>query len=338
MIISLGYYDDKNLYLSRPRIKAYNKRDLKILNMGEVVYIMMQSYFIAHGSPSIVLEDSEYTRFLIKLSKEMPKPKAIIIFSAHFESAVQIISGAERYKLIYDFSGFPKEMYNIQYPVKGNPELAEEIYNLFKIKGIKSEIDRCRGIDHGAWSILKLMFPKFDIPVINLSVNPSLSPKQQFKIGESISTFREKDILIIGSGGIVHNLSALKWNRKDVEPWAFEFNYWVQKNIEMQLLLGAAGVEADHRIALLQRAARRRQPDDGQIRQALRSDQRRRAARRQLSMRVHQHQKLAFAYCHARQLRHRTAVAHTYDPGCHDRRQQRTLPRTATQKHSGQTP
>jgi 4,5-DOPA dioxygenase extradiol len=194
--------------------------------------IMIPAYFIAHGSPSIVIEDNEYTRFLVKLGKKISRPKAIVIFSAHFESEVQKISAVESYTMIYDFYGFPKEMYNIEYPVKGNPKLAEEIHNLFEVSGIKSEIDRSRGIDHGAWTILKLMYPNADIPVITLSVNPHLSPDMQFKIGEAISTLREKDILILGSGGIVHNLAALKWDMEGVEPWANEFDNWVNKNIE----------------------------------------------------------------------------------------------------------
>jgi len=193
---------------------------------------MLPAFFIAHGSPSIVMEDSDYTRFLKKLGKEIGRPKAIVVFSAHYESEVQKIGGVENYDMIYDFYGFPKELYKMEYPVKGNPKLAEEIYYLFKVNGIKSEIDRSRGIDHGAWTILKLMYPAADIPVITLSVNPCLSPKEQFKIGESVSMLREKDILIIGSGGIVHNLSALKWDMEDVEPWAFEFDYFIQKNIE----------------------------------------------------------------------------------------------------------
>lgn len=193
---------------------------------------MLPAFFIAHGSPSIVVEDSEYTKFLVKLGKEIGRPKAIVIFSAHYESKVQMISGVESYNMIYDFYGFTKELYNMEYPVKGNPKLAEEVQLLLKVNGIKSEIDRKRGIDHGAWTILKLMYPQADIPVIILSVNPFLSPKEQFEIGKSISMLREKDVLIIGSGGIVHNLSALKWDMKDVEPWAFEFNYWAQKNIE----------------------------------------------------------------------------------------------------------
>jgi 4,5-DOPA dioxygenase extradiol len=193
---------------------------------------MLPSFFIAHGAPTLVCETNEYTDFLKKLAANTPTPRAIVLFSAHWESPVQEISGAETHSMIYDFYGFPQELYEVQYPAPGNPAIAQHIQQLLAEHGIKSTIDNTRGLDHGVWGVLKLLYPDATIPVIAMSVNPALSPKEQYEIGRALTALREQDVLIIGSGGTVHNLRRLQWHSTEVERWAVEFDQWLQEHIE----------------------------------------------------------------------------------------------------------
>lgn len=194
---------------------------------------LMPSLFIAHGSPMIVIEKNPYVDFLASLHKTFKKPEAIVIFSAHWEESVQTISTVDKYSTIYDFYGFPKEMYKLTYPAKGNPALSKEIHELFKENGIKSVFDEKRGLDHGAWTILKIMFPNLDIPVVSLSVNPNSSPEELYKIGSSLAPLREKGVLVIGSGVTVHNLGKVSFHDKNAaDKWAVAFDDWLVKNIK----------------------------------------------------------------------------------------------------------
>ncbi|HBI03962.1 MAG TPA: dioxygenase [Paenibacillaceae bacterium] len=193
---------------------------------------MMPSLFIAHGAPTLVLEDNTYTRFLKEYARNLPKPKAIILFTAHWESPVPLISGVQQYDMIYDFYGFPDEMYRMVYSAKGDPNLAIKIQEAFSNQGINSQIDVSRGIDHGAWVVLQLLYPQADIPVVVLSVNPALSPGEQYNLGKALSKLREEDILIIGSGGTVHNLRAVNWRGTSVDNWAMEFEDWIKDHVE----------------------------------------------------------------------------------------------------------
>lgn len=193
---------------------------------------MLPSLFIAHGAPSLAIENHAYTDFLKGLAAELPKPKAIVLFSAHWESREQQVSGAESYETIYDFSGFQPELYQVEYPASGAPDLAKEIQSLFQEHSIPTTIDTDRGLDHGAWVVLHLMYPTADIPVIALSVNRYLSNEEQYRIGVAISSLREQDILIIGSGGTVHNLRRLDWGASGVNEWAAEFDGWLDEKLQ----------------------------------------------------------------------------------------------------------
>lgn len=193
---------------------------------------MMPSLFIAHGAPLLAIENNDYTQFLNQLGQDLPRPKAIVLFSAHWESEVQQISDVDQYSTIYDFGGFPPSLYTIQYPAPGNHDLAKEIGDLFTKNGISFKNDTTRGLDHGAWVVLRMLYPNADIPVIAMSVNPNLTPEEQYNIGKSLSELREKDILIIGSGGTVHNLRAVKWvDNGEADSWALEFDDWLANKL-----------------------------------------------------------------------------------------------------------
>lgn len=194
---------------------------------------MLPALFIAHGAPLLAIENNEYTQFLHSLGKEMPKPKAIVLFSAHWESSVQKVSNVDEFETIYDFGGFPEALYRIKYPAKGNSAITKKVMELFAKQGVPFEMDTTRGLDHGAWIVLRMLYPKVDIPVISMSVNPQLTPEEQYKIGKSLSSLREKDILIIASGGTVHNLRALRMasDNGTVDQWAFDFDKWLEQQI-----------------------------------------------------------------------------------------------------------
>ncbi|WP_227935441.1 dioxygenase family protein [Alkalihalobacillus deserti] len=194
---------------------------------------MLPSLFVAHGAPLLALEDNDYTQFLQSLGTLLPKPKAIVLFSAHWESSTQKVSDVDKFETIYDFGGFPEALYRIKYPAKGNETVTKEIVELFTTEGVPFEVDKTRGLDHGAWVVLKMLYPSADIPVISMSVNPHLTPEEQYKIGKSLSQFREKDILIIGSGGTVHNLGVLRMGSDDgtIDQWALDFDEWIERHI-----------------------------------------------------------------------------------------------------------
>lgn len=190
----------------------------------------LPSFFVAHGSPTLALEDNEYTRFLQKLTQALPAPKAVVVFSAHFDSPDQLLTGDEALDTIHDFYGFPEEMYDIRYPAPGSPELSQEIASLLRASNLPYKIVTGRGLDHGAWVILRIMYPDAKLPIVSLSVDSKRSPKEQYEIGRMLQSLREQDVLIIGSGGTVHNLRLL--GQGSPAPWAAEFDEWIGTNLK----------------------------------------------------------------------------------------------------------
>ena len=192
---------------------------------------MMKSLFLCHGGPTLIVEDNSYTDHLKALGKSL-KPKAIVVFTAHWESQNPLVSAISgNYKTIHDFSGFPRELYEVTYPAPGSPELAERIVSLFDEAGINSQLDTSRGLDHGAWDVLYLMFPEAQVPVVQISVNPFAGLAQQVAIGQALRTLGDEDILVIGSGSTVHNLRMVDWNSEVAAPWAMAFDGWLLDHI-----------------------------------------------------------------------------------------------------------
>lgn len=159
---------------------------------------MIPSLFVAHGSPMVAIERSAYGDFLDNFGRTFPRPKAIVVFSAHWESPVQMVSEVEAYSTLYDFGGFPEALYRVKYPAKGDRELSRQIQGLLAAEGITYGVEKERGLDHGSWTILHRMYPAADIPVIAMSVNADLTPAEQFRMGNALSSLRADDILIVG--------------------------------------------------------------------------------------------------------------------------------------------
>ncbi|QSO50464.1 dioxygenase [Alicyclobacillus curvatus] len=195
---------------------------------------MMPSLFIAHGAPLLAIQENEYTAFLSHLGKMLERPKAIVLFSAHWESQAQCVSFVPGvYDTIYDFGGFPPEMYQIKYPATGATEIARQVQELLLQQGIPVQTDATRGLDHGAWVVLRLLYPDADIPVVAMSVSPGLGPADQYRVGQVLSSLREDGVLIIGSGGTVHNLRALRMSGQSdtVDDWAADFDHWLAEHL-----------------------------------------------------------------------------------------------------------
>lgn len=172
--------------------------------------------FIGHGSPMNAIESNEFTTQWQKIGQEI-QPKAILMISAHWFVKETYIQNAHQPKTINDLYRFPKELYKIQYKVSGDPLLTQTILNRLTVP---ITVNNNWGIDHGAWSVLNQMYPNQDIPVVQLSINATLSPEEKFKIGQQLKGLRNEEILIIGSGNIVHNLSRFNVNLIDPYPWA----------------------------------------------------------------------------------------------------------------------
>ena len=185
--------------------------------------------FISHGSPMLALNPEQVGPALERLSLNLPRPQAIIIMSAHWESDDLEVSSAVRPETWHDFRGFPKELYDIRYPAPGNPELAEEVLHLLAESGISAHANSTRPRDHGVWMPLLHMYPDAEIPVIEISLPMNMTAQDIYKIGQSLLPLREKQILLIGSGSITHNLRKLSWDGKDsnVPVWASTFRNFV---------------------------------------------------------------------------------------------------------------
>lgn len=171
----------------------------------------MPVLFLGHGTPINAIEENEYTLGFKKVAKNLPKPNAIICVSAHWLTRGTKITAMENPRTIHDFGGFPQELYDVNYPAKGNNELAKETQKLF-LPDNKIELDHEWGLDHGTWSILKHLYPNADIPVLQLSIDYYKPAEYHFELAKKLAKLRRKGVLIIGSGNIVHNLKRLDKN------------------------------------------------------------------------------------------------------------------------------
>jgi 4,5-DOPA dioxygenase extradiol len=191
--------------------------------------------FVSHGAPLEALEsEGAFARDLRRFVQAQPLPRAIVIVSAHWETPGEARSTAsENPPLIYDFGGFPEELYRIRYPCPGEPALAAEVVALLRAAGIPSVADPHRGLDHGAWVPLLLAFPRADVPVVEVSLRRRASPQELAAQGAALSTLRDRGVLLIGSGGAVHNLARLNLLEGEEEgaDWARTFDGWLKSRL-----------------------------------------------------------------------------------------------------------
>jgi 4,5-DOPA dioxygenase extradiol len=200
--------------------------------------MIMPLLFLGHGSPMNAIEENEFVVGFRKAGEEIPRPTAIVCISAHWETSGIQITAMEHPPTIHDFGGFPGKLYEVQYPAPGSPSLAGEIKQTLQKWDLL--LNNNRGLDHGAWSVIKHLYPDADIPVIQISLDYNKSPKEHYEFAKELAWLREKGVLIIGSGNIVHNLRLVAWD-KITEPgyghdWAIEADSKIKRFI----------IEGDH--------------------------------------------------------------------------------------------
>lgn len=190
---------------------------------------LMPSLFVSHGAPTIALDNSGAHQFLEKLGETVPAPSSILVVSAHWETDTPHVSNAENPETIYDFRGFPKELYTMTYPVPGAPALASRVSELLEGAGMGPVVSEARGLDHGAWVPLKLGYPAADIPVTQLSIQPHLDPTHHYQLGQALRPLRDEGVLILASGNLTHNLSEFRGRALDAEApdWVQAFDEWM---------------------------------------------------------------------------------------------------------------
>lgn len=216
---------------------------------------MMPALFIGHGSPMNGIQDNEFSARWRKMAKEIPVPKAVLVVSAHWLSSGTRITAMDFPETIHDFGGFPRELFEVQYPAPGDPAIAAVTRKLVKMASIEEDHDW--GLDHGTWTIVRHMYPEANIPVLQLSIDRNKGAKYHFQLAKELAALRKKGVLIVGSGNMVHNLGMLAWDKID-EPgygygWALEINERFKKHIsegDFDPLINFESLGAESRLAI----------------------------------------------------------------------------------------
>lgn len=204
----------------------------KFMNVERADDNKMPVLFLGHGNPMNAISDNQFTQSLNQLGKSLPQPKAILVISAHWETNGTWLTGMEKPRTIHDFGNFPKELFEVQYPAPGAPELVQEISSFVKDPMLHIDSNKW-GLDHGTWSVLKHIFPNAQIPVFQMSLDRGQGMKYHYQLAEKIKYLREQGVMIIGSGNIVHNLRLVNWDKNaKAYDWANEFDIWVKDHID----------------------------------------------------------------------------------------------------------
>jgi 4,5-DOPA dioxygenase extradiol len=243
-----------------------NSNDIINLRIQDHVFYYSSSYyresmksedtlpvlFIGHGSPMNVIADNTYTRDLQKVRKGLPAVKAIVVISAHWLTRGTLITGSARPQQIFDFYGFPEELYRVNYNAPGSPVVAQMLCDLAGDAGM--EIDPDRGIDHAAWVVLRHLYPEQQMPVLELSLDIEKDPSWHYHMGKKLKEARKEGILFIGSGNIVHNLRRIRWEENaEPFPWAVRFDQQVKEALDIgdhQLLIHFDSLGEDAMMAI----------------------------------------------------------------------------------------
>ncbi len=232
----------------------------------------MPVLFVGHGSPMNAIEDNAFHRSWRELGQQLPRPRAILCISAHWQTPGVFVTGSQQPETIYDFYGFPQALFDVRYPAPGDPALARRIADLLAFE--RAEVDPTRGLDHGAWSVLCAMYPKADIPVLQLSLDRRKNGADHYRLAQALMPLRDEGVLIIASGNIVHNLSLFRFH--DVAPlaWARRFRDLANAHIAQRshatlcdyLALGADAAlainSAEHYLPLLYTLGLQRDEDE----------------------------------------------------------------------------
>jgi 4,5-DOPA dioxygenase extradiol len=191
----------------------------------------MPAVFLGHGNPMNTLEHNLYTDAWTRLGAALPRPRLILAVSAHWYVPGCRVTADERPRTIHDFGGFPRALYEVEYPAPGSPALAGRVRDLLAPAPVV--LDQRWGLDHGTWSLLAHVFPKADVPVVQLGLDETLTAAEHYELAGRLRGLRDEGVLILGSGNVVHNLHAYAWGRRQVEPydWAVRFEAWLRERI-----------------------------------------------------------------------------------------------------------
>ncbi|GGA36465.1 DODA-type extradiol aromatic ring-opening family dioxygenase [Dyella nitratireducens] len=194
----------------------------------------LPSLYISHGSPMTALHPGKVGKRLAEIAAQLPRPKAVVIATAHWLAHQPSVGGAAQPETIHDFYGFPRELFEVQYPAPGAPGVAAQVMQLLDHAGLKPRLDTTQGLDHGAWVPLRLLYPQADIPVVPLSIQPNLGPAHQYAVGRALAPLRERGVLVIGSGSITHNLHDFRagYSETNEAPYVRPFIGWVEQKIK----------------------------------------------------------------------------------------------------------
>jgi 4,5-DOPA dioxygenase extradiol len=194
----------------------------------------LPTLFFGHGNPMNAVLKNSYTNAWAAIGNSIPRPKAILCISAHWFLPRTAVTAMPKPRTIHDFGGFPRELYEVDYPASGDPELAARIRDL--LLPLPVELDQDWGLDHGTWSVLSHVYPNADIPVLQLSIDETRPPEFHYELGKLLAPLRDEDVLVIGSGNLVHNLHTYAWGKHEVQPfdWAVRFETHAK-----ELLMGA---------------------------------------------------------------------------------------------------
>ncbi|ODV19431.1 MAG: dioxygenase [Rhodanobacter sp. SCN 68-63] len=193
----------------------------------------LPSLYVSHGSPMTALQPGATGARLAELAATLPRPRAIVVASAHYLARSPRVGGAAQPETVHDFGGFPPALYQLRYPAPGDPALADEIAQRLEDAGLPAAVDASRGLDHGVWVPLRLMYPAADIPVVPLSIEPHGGPAHQLAVGRALAPLREDGVLVIGSGSITHNLHDLAagYGAEREAPYVQPFIRWIEQRL-----------------------------------------------------------------------------------------------------------
>ena len=195
----------------------------------------LPALFISHGAPTLAIEQSATTSALARIGQNLPKPRAIVIMSAHWQSAKLEISSNPQPKTWHDFSGFSPELYDIQYPAIGQPALAETLTQQLTARGITCSVNPVRACDHGVWAPLRHLYPEADVPIVQISLPQHYDSIACYQLGAQLAHLRDEQILVIGSGNITHNLQALRWEADSIDQAAKTFKQWLLQQLKIDI-------------------------------------------------------------------------------------------------------